>query len=95
MDIVNLRRGGGKTTYCITRSSITDCPILCGSKVQKDLLIDKAKAMGVKIPEPITVNEFKSDRVKPNKVIVDEVFYVLGQMLEDTSIDTVTFSTEE
>ena len=58
---------------------------------------DTANRLKLSISEPITVSEYIRDYVnkqsnkKPNKVLVDEALFVLGQVLE-TNVDTVTFT---
>lgn len=97
MEVCNLQRGHGKTTYLVYRSHITHAPILCMNQTHVKTIKDTANRLKLSIPEPITVSEYMRDYVntnvkkKPNKVLVDEALFVLAQVLE-TNVDTVTFT---
>lgn len=97
MDICNLPRGRGKTSYLIYRSHITNLPILCVSKVHQKAIKEMADNLQLSIPDPMTISEYMNDCIytntkeKPNKVLIDEALLVLSQLV-NTDIDTVTFS---
>lgn len=95
MDILNLERGKGKTTYLIQRSHMTRKPILVGVEFQKNFIKNRAREMGVFIPEPLSVNDLFGDssrgKVKPTSILVDEMPTVLQTILGIT-IDTVTMT---
>lgn len=95
MDILNLERGKGKTTYLIQRSHMTRTPILVGMEMQKNYIKNKARDMGISIPEPLSVNDLFGDssrgKVKPTSILVDEMPTVLQTILGIT-IDTVTMT---
>lgn len=95
MDILNLERGKGKTTYLIQRSHMTRTPILVGMEMQKNYIKNKARDMGISIPEPLSVNDLFGDssrgKVKPTSILVDEIPTVLQTILGIT-IDTVTMT---
>lgn len=97
MEVCNLPRGHGKTTYLIYRSHVTRTPILCMNQTHVRAIKDMANRLELSIPEPIAASEYMRDYVntnakkKPNRVLVDEALFVLGQVLE-TNVDTVTFT---
>lgn len=97
MEICNLPRGRGKTTYLVYRSYVTHAPILCMNQTHVRTVKDIADRLDLSIPEPITVSEYMRDYVntnskrKPNRILVDEALHVLRQVL-DTNVDTVTFT---
>lgn len=97
MEVCNLPRGRGKTTYLIYRSHVTRTPILCMNQTHVRTIKDMANRLELSIPEPIATSEYMRDYVntnakkKPNRVLVDEALFVLGQVLE-TNVDTVTFT---
>ena len=95
MEVCNLPRGRGKTTYLIYRSYVTYTPILCMNQTHVKTIKDMASRLELSIPEPIAVSDYMRNYVntnkKPNRVLVDEALFVLGQVLE-TNVDTVTFT---
>lgn len=52
--IINLPRGGGKTTALVYASAINGVPILCLNKDNKKHIEDLANKLGLEIPEPLT-----------------------------------------
>ena len=95
MEVCNLPRGCGKTTYLVYRSYVTHTPILCMNQTHVKTIKDMASRLELSIPEPIAVSDYMRNYVntnkKPNRVLVDEALFVLGQVLE-TNVDTVTFT---
>ena len=95
MEVCNLPRGRGKTTYLVYRSYVTHTPILCMNQTHVKTIKDMASRLELSIPEPIAVSDYMryyiSTNKKPNRVLVDEALFVLGQVLE-TNVDTVTFT---
>lgn len=88
MKIYNLGRGQGKTTRLLYASEFNDVPILCTTKDSKYMLMERAKMYGLDIPEPITVNDIVSDKLRGSEVIdkdilVDEVPAVLQSLLSN------------
>ena len=55
MKIINLERGQGKTTILIKLSATHNTPIICSSTASKSYILNKAREMGLTIPEPINV----------------------------------------
>ena len=95
MEVCNLPRGRGKTTYLVYRSYVTHTPILCMNQTHVKTIKDMASRLELSIPEPIAVSDYMRNYVntnkKPNRVLFDEALFVLGQVLE-TNVDTVTFT---
>lgn len=92
--IYNLPRGSGKSMRMLYASELTSAPILC-TKASKDYLKDLAKRYEIKIPEPITVDEYVNNKAKYPKVLVDEALCVLKDFLAHTEILGITLSDED
>lgn len=93
MEICNLERGKGKTTYLVHRSHVTQYPIVCADYTGIGVVKDIAERIGVSIPEPMTVQElFKNGSLLTSKkVLIDEAPMVLQRLL-GVNIDTITLS---
>lgn len=86
MKIINLGRGQGKTTRLLYASEFNDMPIICSTLTEKRFLEGQAKRYGLKIPEPITVNEITCGYLNGSdatykEVLVDEAPLVLQNIL--------------
>ena len=86
MKIINLGRGQGKTTRLLYASEFNDMPILVSTMADKRFLKEQSDKLGLKIPEPITVNDVASSRFKGSEVVnkdilVDEAPLVLQNLL--------------
>lgn len=93
MEICNLERGKGKTTYLVHRSHVTQYPIICADYTGVGVVKDIAKKIGVSIPEPMTVQELfqNGSLLTSKKVLIDEAPMVLQRLL-GVNIDTITLS---
>ncbi|WP_368222346.1 hypothetical protein [Blautia wexlerae] len=93
MEICNLERGKGKTTYLVHRSHVTQYPIVCADYKGVGVAKDIAERIGISIPEPMTVQELLKDRslVGHKKFLIDEAPMVLQGLLK-VDIDTITLS---
>lgn len=93
MEICNLERGKGKTTYLVHRSHVTQYPVVCADYTGVGVVKDIAKRIGVSIPEPMTVQElFQNESLLTSKkVLIDEAPMVLQRLLW-VNIDTITLS---
>ena len=93
MEICNLERGKGKTTYLVHRSHVTQYPIVCADYTGVGVVKDIAKRIGVSIPEPMTVQELfqNGSLLTSKKVLIDEAPMVLPRLL-GVNIDTITLS---
>lgn len=98
MDIINLPVGGGKTKALIQISDLTDTPIICASKSDKENIAKTASYLGARIPEPYTIFEYLdalgNDEVDVDGILIDEPFKVLQKILEKRMY-AVAFSDEE
>lgn len=104
MKIINLPRGGGKTTRLLYASEFNDAPILCKDNCAKQNLISMAKELGLEIPEPIAASEFTTKIVRGSDIarkdwLVDEAHWVLQNMLKSMGmtgeIKAITLSEKE
>lgn len=91
MKIINLERGQGKTTRLLYASEFNNTPILCSTLTEKQLLIAKANEYGLRIPEPITVNDVISNKLRGDKsvddgVLVDEAPRVFNNLLTSLGV---------
>ena len=93
MEICNLERGKGKTTYLVHRSHVTQYPVVCADYTGVGVVKDIAKRIGVSISEPMTVQElFQNESLLTSKkVLIDEAPMVLQRLLW-VNIDTITLS---
>ena len=96
MEVCNLPRGRGKSTYLIYRSHVTPIPILCMNQTHVENIKDMARRLDITIPEPIAVVGYLNEnkRPKPERLLVDEALYVLREVL-NADIDTVTLTEYE
>ena len=104
MKIINLPRGCGKTTRLLYASEFNDSPILCMSQAAKQHLLDSAKRLKLKIPEPITPSDvtmgsvFKTS-IRDKDILVDEAPMVLQSLLSFIvmicDIKAITLTDEE
>ena len=92
--VYNMPRGSGKSIRMLYASEFTSAPILCTNS-SKDYLRDLAKRYEIKIPEPITVDEYVQDKAKYPRILVDEALCVLKDFLPHTEILGLTFSDED
>ena len=98
MEMLNLKRGCGKTSYLIVRSFLTGKRILCVNAKHKQVLKHLAVKMGVDFPkEPITVDMLRTGNYGGEELLVDDALEVLCQILDyyGAKIDTMTLSVPE
>ena len=86
MKIINLERGKGKTTRLLYASEFNDMPILCSTNTEKKYLMEQAERYGLKISEPISVNDIVSNKLRGSEIadkdiLVDEAPMVLQNLL--------------
>lgn len=89
MVVIRGERGTGKTTELIKLSYKYDAPILCKNKKSVLDTFAKARDMGLIIPFPVFIGE----EIKADKLIIDEVDYILEIMLNTKIIAVSTSST--
>ncbi len=78
-----MKRGGGKTTALIYTSACTGYPIVVGTEYQKKLIREKAAALGVDIPNPISLSDETRGMNLPG-VLIGEAQEVLRQWARNT-----------
>lgn len=81
MEILNMNRGSGKTTELIKTSSITNAPIICRTRKMAKLIKERAKEMGLEIPNPMTIDMYKNEKYRYEKVLIDDIDLVLRMYL--------------
>lgn len=96
MKIISLPRGCGKTTAAIRLSRETGATIVGSKYINATLIMEKALDMGFSIPAPIPVHKLMSMHPleKPNRIIIDEIDWVMETLL-GCKIEAITFSCEE
>lgn len=104
MKIINLPRGHGKTTRLLYASEFNNIPILCANHISKKHLLDSAKKLNLKIPEPITISAAVSGDIfktsmRDQDILVDEAPMVLQSLLScfgmNGDIKAITLTAEE
>lgn len=91
----NLPRGAGKSVRMLYASEFNNLPILCCDNTHKEHLIDLACRSQIKIPKPITVDEFIQNKHKYPNVLIDEAIFVLKAFLGRTKIIGLTLSDDD
>ena len=96
MEIVQMDRGQGKTMFLIKKSAESQCPIVCYSEKQAQLIKERAEEIGLDIPDPIKLKfpnfkeSFKGRKIE-NGILIDDVDYVLERLF-GSKINIVTTS---
>lgn len=92
MEICNLERGKGKTTYLVHRSHVTQYPVVCADYTGVGVVKDIAKRIGISIPEPMTVQELfqNGSLLTSKKVLIDEAPMVLQRLLGVNMYNTLS-----
>lgn len=80
MRVINLPRGGGKTTRAILASEQYKYPVLVVSRAQAANIKNRAKELNALIPEPISISELANCKTG---VIVDEGIQTLLALIRD------------
>ena len=86
MEIINLSRGGGKTTALVYASAVDRIPILCLNSQNKKYIKDLANRLGVKIPEPLTCNPSDVKKIGYlglSKILIDNAEFVIPTLIEE------------
>lgn len=85
--------GAGKTTHAIQVASQKSAYIITSSFVEAKRIFKQAKEMGLKIPYPITVHEFKNG-YKPGlkNVVIDDLTLILPLLFEGVNIEAITMT---
>lgn len=81
MEILRMERCSGKTTKLIKISNKTKSPIICRNRNIAKFIKTMAKEMGLEIPNPMTIDMYKNEKYRYEKVLIDDLDLVLGQFL--------------
>lgn len=98
MVIIRGGRMSGKTTLAIKLSAKTGIPIMCMGFVGKRLLMERAKDLGLTIPEPVRWKN-RQEGMSPtdNRVIIDdaeEFLQMMMQIVSGVQIEAMTMNTQ-
>lgn len=89
-------RGTGKSTQLIYTSAVTQYPIITQHRTSIIHLMDLANELGVVIPTPMTVDDYKArGRIHENHILIDEGYDLIGEALDaymGTHVVAVTLS---
>lgn len=89
-------RGKGKSTQLVYTSAVTQYPIITPYRTSIMHLMDLANELGVVIPTPMTVDDYKArGRIHENHVLIDEGYDLIGEALDaymGTHVVAVTLS---
>ena len=97
METLILPRGKGKTYELIKRSSSDGGEIVCQNKVEVLRVKHEAREMGVKIPNPITYDEFINHKYRGRNIkefYIDNVDIFI-QTLSHIPIGIISLTTQE
>lgn len=98
MDIIIGKRGYGKTTKLIRRSSEENIYILTKDGLIAKRIAKMAKEMGLDIPYPVTVNEyflgdrFKGSSIRRDGLLIDDADEVLKCIFDGIPIKEITIT---
>lgn len=86
MNLLIKDRASGKTTGLIYTSEATQYPIVTFNRMSIDYIKGMAKDMGCLIPEPLCIEDFRSDYARgrrlPDNVLLDEAGVIIGDALK-------------
>lgn len=89
-------RGTGKSTQLVYTSAVTQYPIITQHRTSIIHLMDLANELGVVIPTPMTVDDYKvRGRIHENHILIDEGYDLIGEALDaymGTHVVAVTLS---
>lgn len=89
-------RGTGKSTQLVYTSAVTQYPIITQHRASIMHLMDLANELGVVIPTPMTVDDYKAKgRIHENHILIDEGYDLIGEALDaymGTHVVAVTLS---
>ena len=101
MKIILDERGSGKTIRLVVESHVKNIPIMTVNRQMVKNIKESAKWLGLKIPEPICLDEFLKNRHIQGRdnynyesgILIDEAHSVLTELLK-TKIHTITLTGE-
>lgn len=89
-------RGTGKSTQLVYTSAVTQYPIITQHRTSIIHLMDLANELGVVIPTPMTIDDYKArGRIHENHILIDEGYDLIGEALDaymGTHVVAVTLS---
>lgn len=89
-------RGTGKSTQLVYTSAVTQYPIITQHRTSIIHLMDLANELGVVIPTPMTVDDYKArGRIHENHILIDEGYDLIGEALDaymGTHVVAITLS---
>lgn len=89
-------RGTGKSTQLVYTSAVTQYPIITQHRTSIMYLMDLANELGVVIPTPMTVDDYKArGRIRENHILIDESYDLIGEALDaymGTHVVAITLS---
>lgn len=89
-------RGTGKSTQLVYISAVTQYPIITQHRTSIIHLMDLANELGVVIPTPMTVDDYKArGKIHENHILIDEGYDLIGEALDaymGTHVVAVTLS---
>lgn len=93
MEVIQRKRGNGKTTELIRISYQTMNTIVCVNETEVRSVLNIAKNMGLKIPPPITFSKFLSNGKRGgryNGFLIDNVDILLENISEYIPVKVIT-----
>ena len=90
-NVIIQNRGTGKTTHAIITSSETGATIITHNMMIAKEVLKQAEYLGCNIPKPMSINQYLNTITKPEKIIIDELELVLGEVL-NSKIELITIS---
>lgn len=96
MEIINVPRAFGKTTYIIRKAVETDYPIIVGTDSHKSYIKDYIRRITDKEVTVYTVNEFCNEenfrgKNRPENVLIDDLPLVLSMLL-NSNVEMATMT---
>lgn len=98
MQVIMGGRRSGKTAELIKKSAESGTYILVSSRARASQIFDQARAMGLAIPFPVTLEEyyrshgFAGSSIRRDGVYIDNVEDVLRRMLSEVEIKAFTLN---
>lgn len=94
------KRGSGKTTQLIKKSSETGIYILVANRQRQRYVFEKARELGYVIPYPVTVDEYFANRfrgsyIQKDGVYIDDAEDVLQMVFNGIPIRGMTITTQD
>lgn len=77
-------RGTGKSTQLLFTSAVTGYPIIVPYQIRIDYLLSKAAELNLIIPQPMTIDEFRSHNYggQIDNILIDEGHDLIGLALD-------------